>query len=108
MEGKPKQNTRVQHVREHTKGPWRYFHHDGMTFYIHSEGNPLAGRVATITYTSGAHSFHEADAALIAAAPDLLAAAKFAYASMNSEDGRRRACASLVAAISKATQEQQR
>lgn len=56
-----------------TKGPWRYMPYKGSTFYIHGDYSP-SPRVCEIHYTSGAHSYHEADARLIAAAPDLLAA----------------------------------
>ncbi len=52
-----------------TKGPWQYFAHGGYCFFIHSKGDPLKPRIATVDYTDGAHSFHEADARLIAQAP---------------------------------------
>lgn len=45
----------------------------------------------------------QANAKLIAAAPELLDACKFAFAAMNSEEGRDRAKDALISAIHKAT-----
>jgi hypothetical protein len=56
-----------------TPGPWSFCPYKGMSFYIQQDYSP-GKRIAEIHYTDGAHSFHEADARLIAAAPDLLAA----------------------------------
>ncbi len=52
-----------------TPGPWTAHPHDGRAFFIHA-AHVLAPRVATVSYTDGAHSYHEANARLIAAAPD--------------------------------------
>lgn len=48
-------------------------------------------------------AIQEANARLIAAAPELLDACKFAFAAMTTEGGRERARDVLVAAIAKAT-----
>lgn len=53
-----------------TPGPWSYHPHGGSAFYIHA-AHMLAPRIAMVCYTDGAHSFHEANARLIAAAPRL-------------------------------------
>lgn len=68
---------------KHTPGPWSAIHgKSGGTqdcFYIHSEADRLASRITTVFVQGGVLSRAEADAQLIAAAPDLLEALKALY-----------------------------
>ena len=57
-----------------TPAPWQYIAYGGYSFVIRSERNPFARRIATVSYIDGAHSFHEADARMIAAAPEMFGA----------------------------------
>jgi hypothetical protein len=87
--------------QKHTTGPWAVnpvtAHVDAFT-----EDGPLA--VCALLWPTELRSEAEtgANAALIAAAPDLLEAAKFAYAAMDSNEGRERARKSLIVAIANA------
>ena len=76
-------------------GPWSYrkgpldWHIDG----------PIDSGILSL-----AVAVDEGDARLIAAAPALLDAARFAFAAMNSEDGRKKAEQVLVNAIASAAE----
>ena len=60
----------------HTPGPWRYAHDGGTTAYIvESDGTSVAK--LSVTENSTAHSGLEANARLMAAAPDLLEALQY-------------------------------
>jgi len=60
-------------VSEHTPGPWRTASYDqGLTWKVET----VDGRKAVASYIAGLGKTDEANARLIAAAPDLLAIAK--------------------------------
>lgn len=96
---------------KHTQGPWivsrnhpmqivvegrRGFHDN---FYRVADAYFSSAGLSNTPYADEA----KANARLIAAAPDLLEAAKFTWAAMGSEEGRKRAKDALFAAIAKAT-----
>jgi hypothetical protein len=88
---------------KHTPGPWRITegHRDRIIRAIDSDGDDTV--IAEVHWWAMAGAAESiANARLIAAAPELLEACKFAFAAMNSEDGRKRAEQALIAAIAKA------
>lgn len=85
---------------KHTPGPWTYEPTSGAIYFADGDVEPL---IASTNLECVSAEQGDADGRLIAAAPDLLEAAKFAYAAMDSDEGRERARKSLIAAIAKAT-----
>lgn len=76
-EGQAKQpgpsESRSKEVAMHTPGPWRTASYDnGLTWKVET----VEGRLAVASYIAGLRDVDEANARLIAAAPDLLEAAK--------------------------------
>lgn len=92
-------STRPGTVPAHTPGPWVAYDR-GIGWEV--QHNHPSGEERPVN-DEFRDTFTEADAHLIAAAPELLDACKFAFAAMNSESGRERAKNVLVAAIAKAT-----
>ena len=88
-----------------TPGPWTYEPQDGTPGHCLCAQvfGPDGNSIATVDPSQPDDSEANANAKLMAAAPDLLDACKFAFAAMNSEEGRRRASDTLAAAIAKAT-----
>lgn len=73
----------------HTPGPWTVERHSG-AYHVHygEEGN--GAECCAVHYASGVHADREraeADAALIASAPELLAALRAMLAAVESEHG---------------------
>ena len=72
-------------MNKHTPGPWQYSFEGGtVAFIVETDGTTVAK--LSVTENSTAHSALPANARLIAAAPDLLAALKAAVDLMEQED----------------------
>lgn len=99
---------------KHTPGPWsvgetrRYKHSggvDGTEVAVHYGPAERRGNCIAFAYGHGRSSDAEADARLIAAAPDLLAALMMVLDDPQALDGRPRTAECVRAAIAKATGE---
>ena len=99
---------------KHTPGPWtvgetrRYKHSggiDGTEVAVHYGPAGNRGNCIAFAYGHGASGDAEADARLIAAAPDLLAALMMVLDDPQALDGRPRTAECVRSAIAKATGE---
>jgi hypothetical protein len=91
---------------KHTKGPWFNYIAPHGTRHILPCSEPTLGTVQICTFNGSSYRKHdetEANAQLIAAAPDLLAAAIAALSIIQIERPDGSICADLIAAIRKAT-----
>jgi hypothetical protein len=87
-------------MNKHTPGPWQYAFEGGTAAFIMEGDGTTVAKIST-TENSTAHRNLPANARLIAAAPDLLEALKFAQSIIGHPDDA--GSQMIAAAIAKAT-----
>lgn len=95
---------------KHTPGPWCISRTSGMEIFIshdHDQPNRVAGYFAEVRRFTSDHSQVEANAKLIASAPDLLDALRLIASAKDRDFGIDYAIGCAKAAIRKATGEKQ-